>query len=374
MRLCRLFFLLLIPLMGCRAAASPTHVTAIRTGVTEERVRVVIDLSRRPQYISWTPTDPHRIAIDIQNAVFGRDVEPIHLGDPVVRGVRINSLSGPKAQVVLDLTRKADSDVFALPPEGSKGHRLVCDVHRSLSSISSEESDPRPWTVVIDPGHGGRDPGAKSSKGDKEKDICLDVAKRLMDLLDGIPDIEARLTRDRDIYLGLRERIEKAKSFNADAFVSIHVNAAPNRRARGAEVFFLSLQGATDEATRELERLENLAGVEDEDFPLEEEMRELPFGLDLRQSDTLLRSSLFAESVLRPFEKQGLAASRGVKQARFVVLKSFHIPSVLVELGFFSNPEDLKRLRDPTYRGRMAEILREGILAYRSEYAPTRDR
>jgi N-acetylmuramoyl-L-alanine amidase len=371
MGLYRLFLLLLIPLAGCRAVASPTHVTAIRTGVNQDRVRVVIDVSRQPQFISWTPTDPHRIAIDIQNAVFDRDVEPIHLGDPVVSGIRINSLAGPKAQVVLDLTRKAESDIFILPPEGSKGHRLVCDVHRSLSPTSE---DPRPWTVVIDPGHGGRDPGAKSSKGDKEKDICLDVAKRLVALLDDVPGVEARLTRDRDVYLGLRERIEKAKSLDADAFVSIHVNAAPNRRARGAEVFFLSLQGATDEATRELERLENLAGGEEEAFPLEEEMRELPFGLDLRQSDTLLRSSLFAESVLRPFEEQGLAASRGVKQARFVVLKSFHTPSILVELGFFSNPEDLKRLRNTTYRGRMAEILREGILAYRSEYAPTRDR
>lgn len=365
--------LFLMTAVGCRAIAAPLHVMEIRTGVTEERVRVVIGVSGAPRYVSWTPTDPYRIAIDIQNAVFDRDVQPIHLGDPVVRQVRINSLSGPKAQVVLDLKRKADFDVFVLPPEGSHGHRLVCDVHRSLSPKQVEkQKESRPWTVVIDAGHGGRDPGAMSAKGDREKTICLDVAKRLVDLLAGIPNLEARLTRDRDVYLGLRTRIEKAKSLGADAFISIHVNAAPNRRARGAEVFFLSLQGATDEATLELERLENLAGGDEEDFALGQEMRELPFGLDLRQSDTLLRSSLFAESIHRPFEERGLAASRGVKQARFVVLKSFHIPSILVELGFFSNPEDLKRLRDSGYRQQMAEILKAGILAYKSNYAPTK--
>jgi N-acetylmuramoyl-L-alanine amidase len=170
----------------------------------------------------------------------------------------------------------------------------------------------------------------------------------------------------------LRERILAAEARDADAFISIHINAARSSKVKGAEVFFLSLKGATDEASREVARLENL-GRDFDSFPLDEELKDLPFGIDLRQSATLERSSLLAESVLGSFEKEGLAASRGVKQARFIVLKSIRIPSVLVELGFISNQQELKRLRDPSYRQKLAEVLEDGILEYIRRYAPQRN-
>lgn len=328
-----------------------------------------MDLSGPAKFISWTPSDPPRIALDVQDAVFDAGVGAFAVDDPVVRRVRINRLTGPKAQVVLDLTVASSYDVYALRPQGAFGHRLVCDVHRSAAPPAPKPAGP--WVVVIDPGHGGRDPGARSPHGDREKTICLDVARELERLLDAVPGVEAHLTRRDDVYLPLRTRSRKAAEHDADAFVSIHVNAAPSSRVRGAEVFFLSLQGATDEATRELERLENRAGGVQE-AAVEEEVGNLPFALDLRLSDTILRSSLLAESILSGFEANGLAASRGVKQARFVVLKSVRIPSALVELGFMSNPDDLKRLRDGGYRRRLARLLRDGIIAYKTQFSPAK--
>ncbi|MBD3336463.1 MAG: AMIN domain-containing protein [Candidatus Eisenbacteria bacterium] len=350
------------------AAGAVNRVTGIRTGVTEGRVRIVVDLDAEPRYNVWTPGDPERIAIDFFGAVFHHDVGRIELGDPLVRRIRINALSGPKAQVVLDLNRKARFEIFTLPPQGERGHRLVCDVYRRGPV---EESDRPPvWRVMIDPGHGGRDVGAISPAGDREADICLDVAKRLQRALDDHADMEAHLTRSDNETLGLRERIRRAEAVSADIFVSIHVNAAHTRQARGVEVFYLSLKGATDEASRELARLENEAEIGDQEVSLEEGMPDIPFSFDLRQSDTMLRSSLLAESILGGFESEGLAASRGVKQAGFLVLKSFHIPSALVELGFLSNPQDLKRLRSSGYRARLARTLEKGILAFHERYAP----
>jgi len=365
-------FLLLFVLAGWPAAfASSVRVTGIRTGITEGRVRVVLDLTGPVRHQVWTPTDPERIAIDIHDAAFDDAIDRIQLDDPTVRQIRVNRLPGPKAQLVLDLTARARYEVFSLPPGGGYGHRLVCDVYPAVPS-PRVGAEPASWTVVIDPGHGGKDPGATSRAGDREADICLDVGKRLEKLLAGAEGITPHLTRSKNLSLGLRERILAAEARDADAFISIHINAARSSKVKGAEVFFLSLKGATDEASREVARLENLGGDFDS-FPLDEELKDLPFGIDLRQSATLERSSLLAESVLGSFEKEGLAASRGVKQARFIVLKSIRIPSVLVELGFISNQQELKRLRDPSYRQKLAEVLEDGILEYIRRYAPQRN-
>jgi N-acetylmuramoyl-L-alanine amidase len=223
---------------------------------------------------------------------------------------------------------------------------------------------------MIDPGHGGNDPGARRGKL-VEKEIVFDVARRLEALLDGSRDCEARLSRKDDRRIGLRERHELADAYDADAFVSIHVNAAPAKRALGVEVFFLSMRGASDEASRELASYENEA---DPGYVFEEDslLQGIPFSFDLRQSDTLMRSSRLAESILSCLESSHLAASRGVKQAGFGVLKSFQVPSVLVEVGFLSNPQEGKRLASPAHRQDLAESIARGVMAYFDKYAPAR--
>jgi N-acetylmuramoyl-L-alanine amidase len=236
------------------------------------------------------------------------------------------------------------------------------------TSSGPRRSGPR--VVVLDPGHGGADPGAVG-KGLREKDVCLDVAKRLAAALNKMPGYRAVISRQDDRRIPLAERMRFAEREGADLFVSIHVNAAQSSRASGAEVFFLSIGASTDRAAAELARLENEA---DPDFVVREDeaLQGLPFAIDLRQADTLLRSSRIAEVVLDVLTTQGLAASRGVKQAGFAVLKSFQVPSILVEVGFISSPAERKKLRSPVHRQRLAEALASGVRCYFDRFAPAR--
>jgi len=221
--------------------------------------------------------------------------------------------------------------------------------------------------VVIDPGHGGNDPGA-SAKGLQEKEVCLDVARRLAALLGETPGYRPILTRSTDCLIPLRERMRFAEEKKADLFVSIHVNAAHSQAAQGVEVFFLSIGAASDQEARELARLENEA--DPGPTAQEEQFRQLPFMVDLRQSDTMLRSSRAAEVVLHVLTEQKLAEERGVKQAGFAVLKSLQVPSILVEIGFLSSPQDRANLRTADHRQRLAEALARGIELYFERYAP----
>jgi N-acetylmuramoyl-L-alanine amidase len=227
-----------------------------------------------------------------------------------------------------------------------------------------------PRIVVIDAGHGGHDPGTVS-KGIHEKEICLEVAQRMAKELNKTKGVKAVLTRDKDTFIALRERMRGAEREDADLFVSLHVNSAPSRQARGVEVFYLSLGAASDEASRELARLENEA---DPTYVVEEDgaLRNIPFALDLRQSDTLLRSSRAAEVVLDLLADEKLALARGVKQAGFAVLKSYQVPSVLVELGFLSSAQDREKLKTPAHRQALAEALARGVARYFEKYAPQR--
>ncbi len=286
------------------------------------------------------------------------------------RGFRLPAGDGKPERFVVDLTpldptsedaSGGPSDAGAIDPTG-KGQEPAFPV--------VEEPAPRrsgKWRIAIDPGHGGADPGAKRP-GIQEKEIVLDVARRVARILNATDDFDARLTRTDDRRIGLRQRFAFAEKFDADAFVSIHVNAAKRKDAFGVEVFFLSLGGASDEASRELALLENEA---DPEFVMEEDslLQGIPFSFDLRQSDTLLRSSRLAESVLDSFESSRLAASRGVKQAGFAVLKSFQVPSILVEVGFLSNPAEAKRLKDEEHRGRLAACIADGTIQYFQRFA-----
>ncbi|MEZ4648112.1 MAG: N-acetylmuramoyl-L-alanine amidase [Candidatus Eisenbacteria bacterium] len=228
-----------------------------------------------------------------------------------------------------------------------------------------------PRVVVIDAGHGGEDPGA-TGPGLREKDVCLDVARRLHRTLSAMEGVHPVLTRSRDVIVPLRQRMKLAEDVEADLFVSIHVNAAEASDAHGVEVFFLSLRGASDEASRELAKAENAALVAP-GSEATDSSQELPFSLSLRQSDTLIRSSLAAESVLNSFVGQDLAENRGVRQAAFVVLKSVQVPSILVELGFASSAIDREKLKKETHRQQLADALGQGVKAYFDRFAPERN-
>ena len=324
---------------------------------------------------------PPRLVIDL---VAERGARPVPAPTPAVA----SSMGLPEASPVPEPTAPsvmppvtapaAPSAVRpAAPPiAGQVGSSVqaATDAAMSLKSATGDTSSgPQrrgPRVVVVDPGHGGADPGAVG-KGLREKDVCLDVAKRLAAALNKVPGYRAVISRQDDSRIPLAERMRFAEREGADLFISIHVNAAPSSRASGAEVFFLSIGAATDRAAAELARLENEA---DPDFVVQEDeaLKGIPFAVDLRQADTLLRSSRIAEVVLDVLTARGLAESRGVKQAGFAVLKSFQVPSILVEVGFISSPAERKKLKSPDQRQRLAEALASGVRRYFDRFAPAR--
>lgn len=378
----------LIPLiiaLVCGASAwAPSRAAAwtldgVRLGITSERTRIVLELDRPGVRHESTVTDTLiRIRLDAVKRP-ARIRVPAPDGD-LLRSLRVEE-DGSACQVLLGLRAPAEARVFHLGAGDGRPPRLVIDLVASVATAGAPTPAPTadptplpsgqgPHVVVIDAGHGGDDPGAVGGTL-QEKVVCLDVARRLADLLNQTPGFRAHLTRADDRRISLSERMRIAERHDADLFVSIHVNAARNRQASGAEVFFLSIGAATDRAASELARLENEV---DPDLVVAEDeaLRGLPFAVDLRQSDTLLRSSRIAEVVLDVLSARRLAEPRGVKQAGFAVLKSFQVPSILVELGFISSEADRKKLQTNTHRAQLAEALSEGIRDYFERFAPKR--
>jgi N-acetylmuramoyl-L-alanine amidase len=266
---------------------------------------------------------------------------------------------------------------FERPPAARKVFRLedpprvVLDFQRQPIRAAAPppgEAGPEPLhTVVIDPGHGGHDAGAVGPSGLQEKELSLDIARRVAALLQEELGIRVVLTRARDQFVGLRERTALANRERADLFVSIHVNAAPDGAATGTETYFLSNE-ATDGAARRAAEYENrlIAADTGARGGAPDVLRSILW--DLAQSDFQQESSRVAEALQNSLDRALRRPSRGVKQAPFYVLGGAAMPAVLVEIGFISNPQEEQRLRDDGYRDRIARALAAGVAAYKRSY------
>lgn len=243
--------------------------------------------------------------------------------------------------------------VTSARPEGVRAEGARADAKTSPSNL----------VVVLDPGHGGSETGAEGKTGIFEKEVTLDIARRLKAILGGRSDVTVLLTRETDEAIGLDERTALANQNHADLFVSIHVNSAPRSDARGAETYFLALK-AKDEEIRTLAAIENnAAGVD------RERMGDVPQGLelilwDLAQSQYLEGSSRVAEAIQNELNDALGVKNRGVKQAPFRVLMGATMPAVLVEVGFISNADEEISLKTEDYRDKIAQALARAVIAY----------
>ena len=239
---------------------------------------------------------------------------------------------------------------------------------RKASHIAKTPAARRIKTIVIDPGHGGKDPGAVGRYGLKEKDVVLDISKRLKKILSG-NGIKVILTRTRDIFIPLWKRADIANRKKADFFISMHANAFRKRRVRGFEAYFLS--EATDDIARAQEAAENRA-IRFEKSSLDRYNPDAnTIACDLVLYEQKKVSSQLAEYICKSARKKLYIRNRGVKSARFHVLKNTDMPAVLVEVGFISNKKEEKLLKSPSYRQKVAEAVARGILSYKSEYERT---
>ena len=216
---------------------------------------------------------------------------------------------------------------------------------------------------MIDPGHGGNDPGAIGLKKNYEKNVVLSVAKRLARQLDDIPNVEVHLTRDRDTYVKLDERVAFAQRRNADLFLSLHADAHRVRSVRGGSVYVLSQRASDKEAARlarEANKSDRVAGVAMKDEP--PEVRNIL--IDLAQRETMNKSAILGAAVLREMDKVVHLRKDDVLFAGFKVLKAPEVPSILIEMGYMSNPEEERKLITTYHQNRIARALRDGVATY----------
>jgi len=223
-------------------------------------------------------------------------------------------------------------------------------------------------TIVIDPGHGGKDPGAIGKYGLKEKNLVLDISKLLAEELKH-NNIKVVLTRDRDKFIPLSKRAAIANNINAGFFISVHANAFRSRRIKGFEVYRLS--EATDDSARALAAAEN-ASLKYEEESFARHTRQLDATVwSLELDENRRESKELAESICKAVSKKLAVKNRGVKSANFYVLRGVRIPAVLVEVGFISNAKDASSLNSSYYRKKLAQSLAQGILNYKREYERT---
>ena len=361
------------------SAANADVVENLRVWAGPDGTRVVLDLDGAVEHSLIELDDPHRVVIDLKNTQLKRSLTFDPNSSGVVRGVRHGVRAGNDLRVVLDLDRRAQPQSFLLDPAGAYGHRLVIDlvpegavpaaqrVRQATRSLTDGERD---MIVAIDAGHGGEDPGAIGPSGTFEKDVVLAIAQSLKDKLDRMPGVRGVLLRTDDYFIPLQERYQRARQARADLFVSIHADAFRDFRVRGSSVYVLSRRGASSEAARMLAKSENeadlIGGVRlDRDDDVLSSVL-----LDLSQSVTMDYSQHAAEQLLNQLGSVGRRHRKRVESANFVVLRSPDVPSVLIEVGFISNPQDEQNLNTRQHRDKVAQAIAQGVHRHFTKTAP----
>jgi len=358
-------------------AFAATEVVGIRYWTAPDHTRIVIDLTRPSTFTHRTLTDPHRVVIEIPGTVFVNKARRIKVNDGLIDRIRTNALRSGTAQIVVDLPRVPAYKTFALKKVKGKKDRIVIDILREVSEAEraavrkrvTELKRKNKAIVVIDPGHGGEDPGAVASGKVYEKNVVFQVCQEMVKLLEKDSHLEVFLTRKGDYSVSLAKRQQVARQLEADLFMSVHANAAPASKARGAEVFFLSMKGASDAAAKALAEAENEADlVGGVSADARGDIEAILF--DLNREDALRKSSALAELVHDELKRSNLTRIRKVKQARFAVLKTIEMPAVLVELGFLSNSTDRRNLCKTSHQKALAAALVASIRRYFDRFPP----
>ncbi|GGE56888.1 N-acetylmuramoyl-L-alanine amidase [Streptosporangium jomthongense] len=363
-------------LLAALPVLAGTQVEGVRIWPAPDHTRLVLDTKDKVDHNMFALSNPSRLVIDLKNTRLRADFDKLDLSGSPVRRIRSAPRNGTDLRVVLDLASDIKPRSFQLEPNQQYGHRLVVDLIDESGSrlekatrptVTHDSSGKRDVIVVIDAGHGGEDPGAIGPRGTREKDVVLKMAHILADLINKQPGYTAKLTRTGDYYIGLRNRTILARKYNADLFVSVHADAFRTPQPKGASVFALSQRGATSETARWLAQSENrsdlIGGTGGVSLDGRDDMLAGVL-LDLSMTASINASLGVGSSVLGKLDGVARLHKPGVEQAAFAVLKSPDIPSILVEAGFISNPQEEKNLATDWYRRKLAGAIMSGIDEY----------
>lgn len=417
---CTLLMLPVIP----RLAQAAT-ILAVRTWPADEYTRVTLEMDTELKAEQFMLDNPLRLVVDIQglqmDAAISDLVSKIKPNDPYISTVRVGQNRPNVVRLVFDLKQDVAPQVFTLKPIGEYKYRLVLDLYPKIAQdplmalLKDAQNDPlagiledlaqnspteapipsvegqklpplaqqkpppsapakpapspggrrdRPILIALDPGHGGEDPGAIGKRGTREKDIVLQIALRLKKLIDAQPNMRAYLTRDRDYFVPLNVRVQKARRVQADLFISIHADAWIKPTARGSSVWALSETGATSSAARWLAKKENDADLIGGVNLGSHNAQVAKVLLDLSTGAQINDSIRVGTQVLQEIGKINRLHKSRIERAGFAVLKAPDIPSILIETAFISNPQEESLLRTPAHQQKIAEAVLGGVRDY----------
>ncbi len=362
--------------------------STIRIHDHTSHTRLVVELSENIEFSIFSLADPYRIVADLPELDWTMEGSAQAAPTGVVKAVRYGLFQPGRARIVVDLVDPAGlKNAFVLPATGETPHRFVMDLEKTsrekflasagpqhrVGALAATAGKPVPAKavveppardakklIVIDPGHGGVDPGAIGLSGIYEKTLTLAAAKQLKGRLEATGRYRVKLTRERDISLELAERREVARTAAADLFISLHADSMGNKTVRGLSVYTLS-EKASDREAEELAEQENSAdsiiGVD-----LSHESQEVRHILvDLAQRESMNLATKLADRLIGELKREATLLRNGHRFARFAVLKSPDVPSVLIEMGYLSNREDEKALKTEAYRGKLMAAVVRGV-------------
>lgn len=364
-------------------AQTPQRAVALDARVAGDasRTRLVLDLNRTVEVRAYTIANPNRVVVDLPEVTFDLPVGAGQKARGLISAFRYGQLAQGKARIVIDLREPVRIDkTFVLAAVDDQPARLVIDLVRTDTASflrgavaperqqaatpkvhpKPEPNDPRP-VIVLDPGHGGPDAGAQAITGDDEKEVVLEVAKKLRDQLNKTGRYRVVMTRHDDTFVALDERVAIARANAASLFISIHADSLSKGagEASGATIYTLSERASDSEAQR-------LADKENDADKLAGYLSEQPDDVanilfDLAHRETKNRSALFARTLAGSLKNSARLHKSPLRSAGFVVLKSPDVPSVLLELGYLSSPDDLKQMTSEAWREKVTVSIVEAI-------------
>jgi N-acetylmuramoyl-L-alanine amidase len=377
--------------MPAPATDSAPLATDVRLGGDEAQTRFIMDLSQKIDLHVFTLADPYRIVLDIPQVTFRLPQKAGETGRGLIKAFRFGLVMPGGSRIVFDLVKPARVErAFVIDAANGAPARLVLDLAATdresfMHKVAAEEkasnaqpatphepqattADSRPL-VVLDPGHGGIDTGTKGPGGEEEKDIVLDFAKRLRGQIEALGKYRVLMTRSDDTFIPLADRVRIARDAGASLFISIHADWLSRKEgdAQGATIYTLS-ETASDPAAARLAEEENradvIAGVDLKDEP--DDVAGIL--IDLAQRETKTFSLQFAHKLEGAMKSATRMHKEPLKSAGFRVLRAPDVPSVLVELGYVSNKDDLQSLLSDTWRDRTADSMATAIDGYFSSH------
>ena len=359
--------------------------------------RVVIDVSKRPEYSVFVLEDPHRVVIDIRDSRMNAALQGLDMEGSPVTAVRSGSRNQTDTRIVLDLSSPINPSSYSLPPNAEHGERLIIDLYDAgtqapalapatmsgdqdasvapVEPVIAESASRRNIVVAIDAGHGGSDPGAIAKDGHmQEKDIALAISRAVAERIRAMPGFEPVMIRDGDYYVQLQQRPQLARQKRADIFLSIHADSHATSRAEGMTIYALSQSTAEDENIRRVTEKENssdLLGGNSGDTSLRNVDDDLALTLlDLSMAWSIEQSMAAGSYILNATGNVARLRRDVPQQGNFWVLRSPDIPSLLIETGYLSNPAEARRLASADYQRKLADSIVQGVMNYFYERPP----